>query len=295
MPLFFNDLLRIVGFDPQDVSIILHTTSLQPLRNMLRYLAAERRDLFDAYQAVHSDQATATLRGREFVATFVPFERGRLLFEGFYRIAAAEERPTAEIYADPAYRELEKAFGATDTGPDRNISKRERQFHFKLEALDALGDFRGRLVIPVPTGRTYVRIAARLDAVILALLERPAFTPPPPSWDEFVVPGGLIRSLPRDWSELLRQWRGIYLIVDETDGARYVGSAYGTENLFGRWCDHVRADCGVTVELSERDPVNFRFSILQLVSPTETADMVIARENNWKIRLHTRDFGLNLQ
>ncbi|WP_165905272.1 GIY-YIG nuclease family protein [Rhodovulum euryhalinum] len=283
----------MAGLDPSDVSVILHTTNLRPLRRMLQYLAAERRDLFDAYQAVHSDQATSTLRGRELVATFLPFEEGRLLFEGVYGIAAAEERPTAEIYANPAYRELEEVFGATDTGPDRNVALRDRQVHFTLEPRDELADLRGRIVIPVPVGRTYVRIATRLEAHVLTILETPAFVPPPPAWDEFVIAGGLMRSLPRDWSERLRQWRGVYLIVDETDGARYVGSAYGADNLLGRWSDHVRGERGVTVELAARDPANFRFSILQLVSPTETAESVIALENNWKLRLHTRDHGLN--
>lgn len=295
MPLVFNDLLRLAGLDPEDVSVILHTTSLRPLRSMLRYLAAERRDLFDAYQAVHSDQATATLRRRNLVATFLPFDDGRLLFERLYRIAAAEDRPTTEIYANPAYRELEDAYGATDTGPDRNIAARETQVHFTLEPVDALEDLRGRIVIPAPVGRTYVRIAGRLDATVLALLERPAFVPSPPNWDSFVVSGGFVRSLPRNWAERLRHWRGVYLIVDETDGARYFGSAYGHENLLGRWNDHVRADRGVTVELADRDPTNFRFSILQLVAPTETAENVIALENNWKLRLHTREHGLNLQ
>ena len=46
--------------------------------------------------------------------------------------------------------------------------------------------------------------------------------------------------------------------------------------------------------LRERDPQNFHFTILELVSPTMDADEVIGLENTWKERLHTRKpYGLN--
>jgi hypothetical protein len=46
--------------------------------------------------------------------------------------------------------------------------------------------------------------------------------------------------------------------------------------------------------LRERDPENFHFTILELVSPTMNADDVIHREITWKERLHTRvPYGLN--
>jgi len=102
-----------------------------------------------------------------------------------------------------------------------------------------------------------------------------------------------LNRLPQNWAARLREWRGVYLITDETDGARYVGSAYGQENLLGRWQAHVARDRGVTRDLARRDPVNFRFSILERVSPDMAADEVIALEHDWMDRLHTRRYGLN--
>ena len=103
----------------------------------------------------------------------------------------------------------------------------------------------------------------------------------------------VLRAFPAGWRQTLSQWRGIYLITDATDGARYVGSAYGVENLLGRWQAHVAREVGVTAQLRHRDPVNFSFSILERVSPDMPTADVIALEQTWMTRLHTRTHGLN--
>ncbi len=89
------------------------------------------------------------------------------------------------------------------------------------------------------------------------------------------------------------EWRGIYFIYDESDGKGYVGSAYGKDNILGRWLSYKASGHGGNKQLCKRYPKNFRFSILQRVSPDMDADDVIRIEGTWKERLHTRDYGLN--
>ncbi|MCP5071857.1 MAG: GIY-YIG nuclease family protein [Rhodobacteraceae bacterium] len=293
MTLFLNTILRAEGIEAHDVSVILHTTNVQPLRDMLPFIAAERPDLLDAYQSVHSDQAAATLRNRPLAATFVPFGQGCMVFVGLFRITNVEELATKEIYKDPRFFELEENFGATDTGPEVNIRRRETQLKFTMDAIEPLSELRGRLQILAPSGRAYVRIASNLDAEIVEISKTSASAKPPPNWDEFTITGPLVNALPTSWSARLREWRGVYLIVDETDGARYVGSAYGETNLLGRWQAHTAGEKGVTNELKHRNPGNFRFSILQLVAPTAEPSEVVNLEHSWMNRLHTREFGLN--
>ncbi len=288
----FNSLLEAEGILPKEVSMILHTTAIQKLRRMLPYLAGERTDLFEAYNRVHGKQATATLVNRPFAATFVHTGDRKLLFVGLSEVSS-EERPVAEIYADQRYDELEYAFGATDTSPRLHIPRGGTQTKFTMTPIDALQRFKGRIQIAVPAGRAYVRIADNLDAEIVALSEESLLIPPANDWDHFIVSGPMLRSLPASWAARLREWRGIYLIVDESDGARYVGSAYRVDNLLGRWQEHVARDKGVTKELAKRDPVDFRFSILQLLAPDAEPDAVIAMEHSWMERLHTREHGLN--
>jgi len=92
----------------------------------------------------------------------------------------------------------------------------------------------------------------------------------------------------------LQQWRGVYLIHDTTDGKGYVGSAYGEQNLYGRWLNYGASGDGGNRLLRNRAAEHFLFSILQRVSPDMEPQQVIAVETSWKDRLHTRQAGLNL-
>jgi hypothetical protein len=93
--------------------------------------------------------------------------------------------------------------------------------------------------------------------------------------------------LPSKWRETLRQWRGLYYISDSLNGKGYIGSAYGQDNLLGRWQQYGAQGHGGNVHLRERRPENFRFSILERVSPDMEANEVIALGTTWKKRLHT--------
>ena len=76
--------------------------------------------------------------------------------------------------------------------------------------------------------------------------------------------------------------------------AGYVGSAYGAENILGRWRSYAKTGHGGNRSLRASAPADLRFSILQRTSPDLEASDVIALEASWKDRLHTRQFGLNL-
>jgi hypothetical protein len=100
--------------------------------------------------------------------------------------------------------------------------------------------------------------------------------------------------LPTRWRSVLSQWRGIYYIFDPTIWMGYVGSAYGKDNLLGRWLEYAASGHGGNILLRKRDPKAFQFTILQRVSPDMDGDDVIRLEGAWKERLHTRaPLGLN--
>ena len=67
--------------------------------------------------------------------------------------------------------------------------------------------------------------------------------------------------------------------------AGYVGSASGTDNLLGRWQNYAATGHGGNVGLRRREPVNFRFSILERLSPDMQTDEICVLENLWKVRL----------
>jgi hypothetical protein len=129
---------------------------------------------------------------------------------------------------------------------------------------------------------------------VSSILEESALDPPLPFWDQLVFNFDELAVLSNRWKLKLSEWRAIYYIRDMSDGRGYVGSAYGSDNLMGRWSRYAASGHGGNKLLISRDPRNFRFSILQRLGPDLDAESVIAIEKSWKIRLHTRQpEGLN--
>ena len=126
-----------------------------------------------------------------------------------------------------------------------------------------------------------------------AILEESAFDKGMPLWNELQLTWEELHQLPTSWVTILKQWRGVYFILDGADGKGYVGSASGKENLHGRWMNYRDTGHGGNKRLRERKPDKFLFTILELCSPTESMANVVMCEENWKNRLHTRVYGLN--
>lgn len=298
--LAFNDLLATADITPRDVNVILHSPVQRDFAQTLPALCLSRPDVLTTYQATHSQGAERALSSaRPLVASFVRIEgnmaggRSRLLFAGMFEKRGSRLRRHAEIVQEPCVRFLLETFRH---GADYRwmVDEPERQHRwFDMPPVDTLGFLRGRLVIGARLTRSYVRLAENLDALVLAILEEGMFDAAPPDWRRLSLSAAEVRSLPPSWAARLAEWRGVYLIVDEGDGARYVGAAYGETNLLGRWQAHVAGDHGVTRDLAARETRNFRFSILERVSPDMPGEDVIRLEQTWMDRLATRDYGLN--
>lgn len=127
----------------------------------------------------------------------------------------------------------------------------------------------------------------------------PGFSDIDLSFDELET---VVRNNRLDWRASLENMKGVYLITDVLTGKRYVGSAYGEQGIWSRWCSYVGSGHGGNIELRNlvTDPsleycrTNFRFALLEHISSRESDDRVIAREGFWKQILLTRgDFGFN--
>lgn len=121
-----------------------------------------------------------------------------------------------------------------------------------------------------------------------AILEDSELDAPMERWDELHLTWNQLSVLPKRWQAKLSEWRGICYIFDVSAIKGYVGSASGSENLLGRWRNYANSGHGGNRLLRARNPENFHFTILELVSPTMAPDEVIRRESTWKDRLHTR-------
>lgn len=289
----FNDILRSVGVSPGTVNVMLHSPTEREFAKVLPTLVHTRRAALDQYQSTHNAPAERALKKkRPLVAVFVKIGDGRLVFAGVYRNNGWQDQTVETILARSEAQFLMQTYGVYQNEVSGDLSRTFAVFDLALT--EVLAEFVGRLVIGATLTQNYVRLAENFDAEILAIQEKGIAETSPPHWRDISATAAFLQAIPQGWATMLSQWRGIYLIVDETDGARYVGSAYGEDtNLLGRWKAHVAGEVGVTAKLKARKTMNFRFSILERVSPDMPATEVIALEQTWMRRMHTVKFGLN--
>jgi hypothetical protein len=166
---------------------------------------------------------------------------------------------------------------------------------FRLKQMDFYNAWKGRLIVGwPPPERSWWRRAHSNEMPVLAIIEESALVSALPRWDEIDLRWSELRALPSRLKTALAEWRGIYYILDTSDRKGYVGSAYGKQNLPGRWLAYSSRGHGGNVLLRKCDPFNFRFTILQRLSPDAEVAEVVALESAWKARLHTRaPLGLN--
>jgi hypothetical protein len=103
----------------------------------------------------------------------------------------------------------------------------------------------------------------------------------------------------REWQRMLSSISGVYVVLDQHTGKHYIGSAYGSGGIWGRWVGYRKSRSGGNVlleELLRKNPQHhkrFQFSILRVLEPSATKDEVIREEVLTKKKLGSRDFGLN--
>lgn len=103
-----------------------------------------------------------------------------------------------------------------------------------------------------------------------------------------------------DWYSNLSNVKGVYIILDKLTGNQYIGSAYGEECIWQRWCTYVKTngtgDNQKLKELIKLNPNyanNFQFSILKTLPKDSEDKTVISEESFLKKCLGSRVWGLN--
>jgi hypothetical protein len=290
--MYLNDLLSAKKIDARQVLVFRHRPKEPELNKVLPWLAAEKPEVFNAYQQFQGEKLENAMKGAAYVASFIGREPGKALFIGLFSIRGSKPVSREEFWQIPGNAELRKhgMHGLALDDPRPSIL----QFDV-LEQKDFYASWKGKLVVGwPPPERSWWRRAHRNEMPVLAVLEDSALNDLMPSWDEIEVSWNALGVLPKHWATVLSQWRGIYYIFDTSDGKGYVGSACGDKNLLGRWLDYAASGHGGNSLLRGRDAQNFRFSILHLVSQDMEGDRVVRLENTWKERLHTRPpYGLN--
>lgn len=293
--LCLNDLLAKLGIDPKLVIVVRHRPHETELNKVLPWLAAERPEVFNAYQQTQGEileKALRRLSGSGYLASFIGHEPGKALFVGLYEIGKTRPLSYSAYWNVPAYKEMSKygmiGFKKADT--------QKKVLWFDLNYTSHYATWKGRLVIEWPgKERSWWRRSERNDFKVVSILEDNALVRNMPEWRNLNLKWQDLSVIPSSWKEALRHWRGVYYIFDSSDKKGYVGSASGKDNIVGRWQNYAESGDGGNRYLKNRSPENFEFSILERVSPDMTTEETRSLETSWKKRLHTRlsEGGLN--
>jgi len=284
----FNSLLESDGIDLREVVVLRHRPSEPELRKVLPWLAQNKPELYNAYQQTQSSRCEPAIAKATYVASFIAHGSGKALFVGLFERRGS--RPLSEV----AYWKIRAHQELRNLGNVGFTSRRKRILLFDLRLLPTYQEWKGRLIVNwPPPERSWWRRAHRNTFSLSAIPEESVLDRSMPPWEQINLRWTDLDVIPARWCDALREWRGIYFIFDESDAKGYVGSAYGAENILGRWLNYRKSGHGGNKLLRHRDPRNFRFSILQRMSPDMETTEVIRLESAWKERLHTREHGLN--
>lgn len=142
------------------------------------------------------------------------------------------------------------------------------------------------------------------DIYVSSIFDKKASITDFPGFDKVNIDYETLRLIVNDdilsWKSALSNAKGIYLIMDESTGKQYVGSAYGDECIWQRWSEYVKNGHGGNAELKELLSkngadyrYNFKYSVLEICNISLGNEYIISRENHWKEVLMSRKFGLN--
>jgi hypothetical protein len=272
--LTFNQLLQRGGLDPANVRLVRHKPGHDHHRAV--FDAAMKRDpRFREYQERQgTEQVITQFRAAEQLAGFVvdPTTK-QTVFMGVWD-QLGERAPTIDPFTQAPVKPTTVAF--------------------TTRVRDEFDLYRGRLIIDWGEGeRAWVQRADNQDKHIIEIRQRredPAF----PGFAKLRKSLNDIENVPVAWAEVLRNARGVYLLVHRESGQQYVGSAYGDGGFFSRWKSYsdghggnvAMKDLGATAEAYDA-------AILEVVGSDATVEDVFARETLWKEKLGTRVKGLN--
>jgi hypothetical protein len=179
------------------------------------------------------------------------------------------------------------------------------KYYYELKRQSQFKDLEGRVIIDWGSGALAWHQHLKNKRVI-EVMPPGRFLDPFSDYLDFSLSHSQLRELiekstaHRDWKAALSAVAGVYLILAETTGHQYVGSAYGTDGIWGRWSRYATNGHGGNAKLRtllETDgayPRSFRYSVLQVLPKSTTAAEVIRWESQYKLKLGSRATGLNV-
>ena len=273
-----QDLLKGAGIDLKKTKLIRHNLSRPKIAENVQH------DLLEFYQAI---QTPKLFQNADIILSFLGTERTNAVFLGCYKVGGSV--PCENI-------EMPKKLVIGDT---------EGLVFYELEKVPILSELENRLVIDWGGAvKSWCQWGTNPKEVleIRPKHSEKTFESYEKTILDFQMLNEIIRNpeANRDWERKLSAVAGVYIITDRKTGKQYVSSASGENGgIWGRWSNYVHTKHGGNVHLKkmiEKDPMyyqNFQFSILEVLPLRWNNQDVLEREELYKRKLMTREFGYN--
>ncbi len=276
--LYLNDILYRNGLDPKRVKLIRHSLKHERCKKCFN------SGFLEDYQRIQKENF---FKGCDYMLSFISEPGTSAKFYGCFSVGNGVHVNEAII---PSGFPVPEMFS-------------ENNYFFDLKPAEQLSDLKDRLIIDWGKATVSWHQWASNDKVVLAIQSNPKYTFN--GYENVILGYDELKEIIYDkilyenWHVALSSVYAIYLIVDSTSGKQYVGSAYGAGGLLERWRCYVETGHGGNEGIKEilfnnySGKENFQFSILQILPKTITEDDVIRIENLYKIKLKSREFGMN--
>jgi hypothetical protein len=274
------ELLEAQGFDRRlKTKLVRHQDARYDMPLLMR------EGLFELYQSL---QARPVFSGCEQIVSFIGDGGTRARFVGVYRVLKQTASVKGIVPKDCPYQEW-----ATTS-----------KYAYTLARQPAYAELEGRVIVDWGAGALAWHQHLK-NKRIIEILPKGRALQPFSDYLDFTLTFAQLKELVsgqvahRDWYASLSAVAGIYLILAETTGHQYVGSAYGLDGIWGRWTQYAANGHGGNIMLKARlqtddaYPDAFRYSILQVLPKTTTQAEVIRWETQYKRKLGSRATGLN--
>lgn len=273
------DLLRVYGFDPSCRSkIVRHQDKRYESHELLR------RGWLDAYQSFQSKPVFDDL---DYIISFMGVGGTQARLLGVYKVLGRRRGNTGTLPPGCPYREWQ-----------------DNPYYYELERQIEFEALEHRVIIE--WGRaTQSWHQRKIDKSVTQILPKGHLLQLFTDYLDFTLTHGELRYLfahqeaNSEWRARLSAVAGVYLILATTTGRQYVGSATGTEGLWGRWTAYAANGHGGNRLLSDlivtdgAYPNSFTYSVLQILPKTTTLAQILNWERLYKQKLGTMATGLN--
>ena len=271
MPIMFNMILRGAGIAPDETILLRHKEDNAPEgRTPFEMWRTDQITDFEDYQSEQSVQNRSKFIRAQHWASFVGTPSGGTLFVGLFDCKGLKSNHS------------KSPVGGAD--------------HYILTRSVHLADLSRKLLIDWgggPSGkRAWVQRAERKNKVVSEV--RLKYEEDPfPGFKKFRENLSRLNHLPSSWHQVLRSFRGVYILTCEREQKHYVGSATGKEGFFQRWSSYARDGHGGNVKLMGRPWSDYLVSILEVAGSDDDDEKILTMESDWMRRLNSRKIGLN--